>query len=149
MAHRQQKVLYYLHYNIPLTNPQPTANNTQNQNGPLSPYPPAASPSLSVSRAAAPTTHGAAAPYGLMHGACHRFRRHRCWFPCLGHKRKPNENIERKMGPRPLVATNRSRHPTINPDARVGGSGRGDVIALVGGGGGRGGRPRPIVWGGE
>jgi hypothetical protein len=57
-----------------LTNPQPTANNTQNQNGPLPPYPPAALPSLSVSRAAAPTTHGAAAPYGLMQGACHRFR---------------------------------------------------------------------------
>jgi hypothetical protein len=29
-----KKVLYYLHYNIPLVNPQPTTNNTQNQNGP-------------------------------------------------------------------------------------------------------------------
>ncbi len=98
---QQQKVLYYLHYKIPLTNPQPTANNTQNQNGPLPPYPPAALPSLSVSRAAAPTTHGAAAPYGIMQGARHRFRRHHCWLPCLGCKRKPNENIERKMGPWP------------------------------------------------
>jgi hypothetical protein len=77
-ARRQQKVLYYLHYNILLMNPQPTANNTQNQNGPLPPYPPVASPSLSMSRAAAPTTHGAAAPYGLMQGARHWFRRRRC-----------------------------------------------------------------------
>ncbi len=33
-ARRQQKVPYYLRYNILLTNPQPTTNNTQNQNGP-------------------------------------------------------------------------------------------------------------------
>jgi hypothetical protein len=39
---------------------------------------------------------------------------------------------------------------TPNNQPRVGGSGRGDVIAEVGGGGGaRGGRPRPIVWGGK
>ncbi len=38
---------------------------------------------------------------------------------------------------------------TPNNQPRVGGSGRGDVIAEVGGGGGRGGRPRPIIWGGE
>jgi hypothetical protein len=37
---------------------------------------------------------------------------------------------------------------TPNNQPRVGGSGRGDVIAEVGGGG-RGGRPRPIVWGGK
>ncbi len=38
---------------------------------------------------------------------------------------------------------------TPNNQPRVGGSGRVDVIAEVVGGGGRGGRPRPIVWGGE
>ncbi len=37
---------------------------------------------------------------------------------------------------------------TPNNQLRVSGSGRGDVIAEAGGGG-RGGRPRPIVWGGE
>jgi hypothetical protein len=37
---------------------------------------------------------------------------------------------------------------TPNNPSRVGGSGRGDVIAEVGGGG-REGRPRPIVWSGK
>ena len=38
---------------------------------------------------------------------------------------------------------------TPNNQPRVGGSVRGDVIAELGEGGGHGGRPRPIVWGGE
>jgi hypothetical protein len=80
-------------------NPQHTTQN--NQNGPLPPYPPTALPSVSVSRAAAPTTYGASAPHGPMQDARHRFRPRRCWFPCLGRQRKPHQNIERKKGPWP------------------------------------------------
>ncbi len=38
---------------------------------------------------------------------------------------------------------------TPNNQPRVGGSGKGYVIAKVGGGGVCGGRPLPIVWGGK
>ena len=76
-------------------------NNTQQEDETPPPYPPAALHSLSVCMAAAPTTHGAAAPYGPMQGARHWVRRHHWWFPCLGCKCKPHQNIERKMGPWP------------------------------------------------
>jgi hypothetical protein len=92
---------YYFHYNIPLANPQPTTHNKEQQHRPLPPYPPVALPSLSVSRAAAPTTHGASTPHGPMQGARHRVTRHRCWFPCLGCQHKPHQNIERKKRPWP------------------------------------------------
>ncbi len=57
-----QSTTYITIFHSQTHNPQPTTQN--NQNGPLLPYPPAALPSFSVSRAAAPTTHGASAPMG-------------------------------------------------------------------------------------
>ena len=92
-----QSTTYISIYCLGTHNPQHTTQN--NQNGPLQPYPPAALPSLSVSRAAVPTTHGASAPHGPMQGARHRVRRRRCLFPCLGAPMQAPSNNRERGGP--------------------------------------------------
>ncbi len=94
-----QSTTYITIFCLQTHNPQHTTQN--NQNKPLPPYPPVALPSLSMSRAAVPTTNGASTPHGPMQGACHWVRQRGCWFPCLGHQCKPHQNIERKKGPWP------------------------------------------------
>ena len=83
---------YYLHYNIPLMNPQHNTTTHNNKKGTLT-LPSRALPSaFSMRMAAAPATHGAAAPYGPIQGAHHQVTRWRlCWFPCLGRQRKPHK----------------------------------------------------------
>jgi len=55
-----------------------------NQNEPPPPYPPLALPSISMGRLSAPSTNGAAAPYGPTQGARGRVWRRDGWFACLG-----------------------------------------------------------------
>ena len=45
--------------------------------------------SPSMGRPAAPPNHGAAASYRLAQGERSQVMQSRCWFPCLGHQRKP------------------------------------------------------------
>ncbi len=67
-------------------NPQPTTHNSQHQDEPPPPYPPAASPSLSMGRAVAPPNLGAAIPHGSTASAWWRVCDRRGWFSCLGHR---------------------------------------------------------------
>ncbi len=48
-------------------------------------------PSLSMSRAVVPPTHGTAASYKLTQGGRHQVWRRCCWFPCLERQHKPHQ----------------------------------------------------------
>ncbi len=82
-------------------NPQPTTHNPQHQDEPQPPYPPAALPSLSMGRAAAPPNLGTATPHGSTASTRWRVCDRRGWFSCLGHQKATHQKIERGTGSQP------------------------------------------------
>ena len=82
-------------------------------------------PSPSMGRPVAPPNHGAAAPYGPMHGARHRVCSRRPSIPCFGaSKCNPSKNREGDgalaLGGRRLITAN-------NNQPKVGVRGGGDI----------------------
>ena len=82
-------------------------------------------PSPSMGRPAAPPNHGAAAPYGPMHGSRHRLCSRRPSIPCFGaSKCNPSKNREGDgalaLGGRRLITAN-------NNQPKVGVCGGGDI----------------------
>ena len=77
------------------TQPHKTHNN---QHEPPPSYPPPASPSPSMGRSVAPTTHGVAASYGPMLGTRGLVWQCHSQFLCLERQRRPHQKIEQWAG---------------------------------------------------
>ncbi len=107
-------------------NPQPTTHNSQHQDEPPPPYPPAALPTISMAIAATAPVLGSTAPYGPTQGARGRVRRRDGWMVHLfwGQNETKSKNREEHgasaLGGRHLATTH-------NNQPIVGRSSRGDV----------------------
>jgi hypothetical protein len=121
-------------------NPQPTTHNPQHQDEPPSPYPLAASPSLSMGRAVAPPNLGAATPHGSTASARWRVRDCGGWFSCLGHQNATRQKLIRE---RDGVSALGGRRSDVKRDnqPKVGVSGEGIIIEET--------RSWRNVWGGR
>jgi hypothetical protein len=92
-------------------NPQLTTHNSQHQDEPPPPYPPAALPTISMAIAPTAPALGSAAPYGPTQGACGWVWRCDGWMVCLfwGQNETTSKNKEEHgasaLGGRHLAAT--------------------------------------------